>query len=164
MLFVLLLYAIINPAAPLSAGPQLLVFLVMLFFILLLHYLLATTSFIYIRTSDLGQSIKKLFTVIIRNIHLALLPILLMLITFVVLNAVMALLMLTGPLISTIIITLLLLGFVTFIRFYYRNVLDRFSPAEKPIVEKARPVKKVPAKKKRQAGKKRQPKKKQKKR
>jgi hypothetical protein len=145
-----LLSLLLGPAVSHGKGVQLLVFLFIAYFVCLLHYMLVTTSFIYIHSSRLWRSVGMLFTTIMRNIHLALLPALLVLLMFILLNIIIIFLSLAGPLVSMLLVTILMLFFISFLRFYYNRVLNTFAVKAAPVrtapKKPAKPAGKRPAK------------------
>jgi hypothetical protein len=124
-----LLYFLLSPFVPLSQASRIIVFILVLFFVLLINYLVISTSFVFMKETKVWRTIRLMFSSIIKRIHLALFPVFLTFLTLLLLNVLVMISLLTGELGSVFLVSILLLCFVSFIRFYYHGVLDAVLPA-----------------------------------
>jgi hypothetical protein len=139
VIFLSILYVLLRQAMPLEEWVRITLFILVFFFVLLLDYLVIAASFMFMRVRRVWASLKRTFTVLIANMHLALLPVLAVFLMLVIINILIILSLTTGELGSVFIVSVLLLCFVSFLRFYYRNVLDSIVP---PWRKEAAPTKK----------------------
>ncbi|MBW2971413.1 hypothetical protein KY359_00100 [Candidatus Woesearchaeota archaeon] len=129
-LFLVLLYAVIYKFIPLSQPGQAVLFIIIMYFVLLIHYFIVSTSLDFMRNCSVRQSISGLFRRHVKKTHLALLPVLFMFLLILLLNIAVIVSTVAGEMGSMFLISLLLFCFVSFMRMYYRNVMDAVLPAK----------------------------------